>query len=101
MLQVVGGEKQDSGVRIQESEVRSQKEKHLLPAFCLLPPAYCRLPTAIELAGLSPRSPVCDKMSPPMGKERANDFRKRRNYAGMSMKTKDEPSTDGWIPRML
>jgi len=52
---VVGGEEQDSGVRIQESGFRSQNEEHLLSAFCLLPSADCLLLTAdclLQLVGV-------------------------------------------------
>jgi predicted Zn-dependent protease len=42
-----------------------------------------------------------DKMSPPTGKERTSDFRKRANNTGMYMKTKDRPSPAHRKARML
>ena len=62
---MVGGEEQVAGARIQvsESEVRSEHDEHLLPAFCLLlsglrflPSAYCRLPTAFGERRRGPRT---------------------------------------------
>jgi hypothetical protein len=79
------GLNQESGFRSQEPGVRSEKEGHLLPAFCLLLSAFRRLPIALptayciwgefELSGLLPRCTVYDKMSPPAGKEKTSNFK--------------------------
>ena len=65
------------GVRIQESEVRSENEENLLPAFCFLPSADCLLHSS-EAGWRGPFAGMAapDKMSPSTGKDKTSKFKK-------------------------
>jgi hypothetical protein len=66
--------------------------------FCLLPSVFWgRRDAKGLLAGMA----ALDKMSPPTGKERTRNFRKRTNNTGMYMKTKERPLPAHRKARML